>query len=112
MKVKSVIATNVSIVDSTDSLTISALYFPPRYGVKQDQFEEFYNTLGQRFISGGEYNAKHTDWGFRLDNRKGRELLKTLESNNLNHLSTGEPTYWPTDMNKLPDLVDFCVTLR
>jgi hypothetical protein len=22
----------------------------------------------------------------------------------------GEPTYWPSDRNKLPDLVDFCVT--
>jgi hypothetical protein len=25
------------------------------------------------------------------------------------HLSTGEPTYWPSDRNKLPDLVEFCV---
>jgi hypothetical protein len=30
--------------------------------------------------------------------------------NNLKHLPTGEPTYWPSDRNKLPDLVDFCVT--
>jgi hypothetical protein len=22
----------------------------------------------------------------------------------------GEPTYWPSDRNKLPDLVDFCAT--
>jgi hypothetical protein len=29
---------------------------------------------------------------------------------NSKHLSTGEPTYWPSDRNKLPDLVDFCVT--
>jgi hypothetical protein len=33
-----------------------------------------------------------------------------IEKNNLRHLSTGEPTYWPSDRNKLPDLVDFCVT--
>jgi hypothetical protein len=26
----------------------------------------FYNTLGLRFIEGGDYNAKHTDWGCRL----------------------------------------------
>jgi hypothetical protein len=26
------------------------------------------------------------------------------------HLSKGEPTYWPSDRNKLPDLVEFCVT--
>jgi hypothetical protein len=23
------------------------------------------------------------------------------------HLSSGEPTYWPSDPNKLPDLLDF-----
>jgi hypothetical protein len=33
-----------------------------------------------------------------------------LESNNFRRLSSREPTYWPTDQNKLPDLVDFCVT--
>jgi hypothetical protein len=33
-----------------------------------------------------------------------------MERNNLKHLSTGNPTYLPSDRNKLPDLVDFCVT--
>jgi uncharacterized protein YktA (UPF0223 family) len=33
-----------------------------------------------------------------------------MERNNLKHPSTGESTYWPSDRNKLPDLVDFCVT--
>jgi hypothetical protein len=33
-----------------------------------------------------------------------------MESNNLKRLSTGEPTYWPSDRNKLPNLVDSCVT--
>jgi hypothetical protein len=32
-----------------------------------------------------------------------------MERNDLKHLYTGEPTYWPSDRNKLPDLVDFCV---
>jgi hypothetical protein len=33
-----------------------------------------------------------------------------MERNNLKHPSTGEPTYWPSDRIKLPDLVDFCDT--
>jgi hypothetical protein len=33
-----------------------------------------------------------------------------MERNNLKRLSTGEPTYWPSDKNKLPALVDFYVT--
>jgi hypothetical protein len=31
-----------------------------------------------------------------------------MERSNLKHLSKGQPTYWPSDRNKLPDLVDFC----
>jgi hypothetical protein len=86
------------------------VYLQAKYSVKQEQLEEFYNTLGHRFIAGGDYNAKHTDWGSRLITPRGHELLKTMERNNLKHLSTGEPTYWPSDRNNLPDLVDLCVT--
>jgi hypothetical protein len=33
-----------------------------------------------------------------------------MERKNLKPLCTGESTYWPSGRNKLPDLVDFCVT--
>jgi hypothetical protein len=33
-----------------------------------------------------------------------------MKNNNLKHLPTGQPTYWPSEPNKIPDLVDFCVT--
>jgi hypothetical protein len=33
-----------------------------------------------------------------------------MERNNLKHLSMREPTYWPSDRNRLPVLVDVCVT--
>jgi hypothetical protein len=98
------------VEDSVSLLTISAVYLPPRNRVKQEQFEDCYNNLGQRIIAVEDYNAKHADWGYRLISFKGRELLKTMESNNLKHISTGEPTYWPSDRNTLPDLVDCCVT--
>jgi hypothetical protein len=54
--------------------------------------------------------AKHTIWGSRLNTPRGRTIQKTIERLNYRHLSSGEPTYWPTDRNKIPDLVDFCVT--
>jgi hypothetical protein len=52
-------ATRVSVEDSDRPLTTSAIYFPPK--IKQERLEEFYNSLGHRFIAGGDYNAKHTD---------------------------------------------------
>jgi hypothetical protein len=45
---------------SVGSLIIAAVYLRPKHIVKQEQLETFYNTLGQRFIAGGDYNAKHT----------------------------------------------------
>jgi hypothetical protein len=58
----------------------------------------------------GDWNAKHTAWGSRLITPKGRELLEDIQQNNLNYISTGEPTYWPTDLNKIQDLLDFAIT--
>jgi hypothetical protein len=63
------------VEDSDNLLTISAVYLAPKYTVKQEQLEDFYNTLGYRFIA-GDYNAKHTDWGSRLITPRGREVLK------------------------------------
>ena len=36
--------------------------------------------------------------------------MKSIITNNLNYLSTYEPTYWPTDANKIPNLLDFFIT--
>jgi hypothetical protein len=52
--------TTVSVKDSNGSLTISAVYLPPKPIVTQKQLENYYNSLGQRFIAGGDYNAKHS----------------------------------------------------
>ena len=41
---------------------------------------------------------------------RGRNLLAAISNYNCHYFSTGEPTYWPTDPNKLPDLLDFLVT--
>lgn len=102
-------ATSVVVEEWNGPITISAIYCPPRYIIKKEQFQQFFKTLGQRFIAGGDYNAKHQQWGSRLSTTKGRELLKAMQDNNLSHLSSGQPTYWPTDTSKVPDLIDFCV---
>jgi hypothetical protein len=55
-------ATSVSVEDSFGLLTISAIHLPPKHTEKQEELEDYYNALGRRFIAGGYYNAKHTDW--------------------------------------------------
>lgn len=93
-------------------LTVTAVYSPPKHNIKKEQYEQFFKTLGNRFIAGGDYNTKHPWWGSRshIPTPKGRQLYNTIQNKNLKTLSTGEPTYWPSDSRKNPDVIDFCVT--
>ena len=108
-KTEQIQATNV-VVDWEGPLTISAVYNPPKHNLKKEEYEAFFKSLGHRFLAGGDYNAKHIFWGSRITTPKGRQLQEAVKHLNLNVLSTGEPTYWPTDLNKIPDLIDFCVS--
>ena len=90
-------------------ISIAAVYLPPRYAFKTDDFKRMFQSFGNHFIVGGDYNAKHPWWGSRLINPKGSELYKCISNNNYSTLSTGKPTYWPTDHRKIPDLLDFIV---
>ncbi len=93
-------------------LNIAAIYIPPRHNLKKAAYESILNHLGERFIVGGDFNAKHEDWGSRLTTTKGRELRKAIAETSCHFHSTGRPTYWPTDPNKLPDLLDFYITRK
>ncbi|GBP00744.1 Probable RNA-directed DNA polymerase from transposon X-element [Eumeta japonica] len=90
-------------------IAISAVYCPPRHNINKEQFTNYFKTLGSKFVSAGDFNAKHTYWGSRLITPRGRQLLETVMSNNLDAVSSGHPTYWPTDLNKIPDVIDFAV---
>jgi hypothetical protein len=48
-----------SVVNPNGPLTISAVYFPPNPIVTPAHLDSYYNSLGQRFFAGGDYNAKH-----------------------------------------------------
>ena len=103
-------ATNVRVEDWSGPFTVSAVYSPPKHKLKMADYEKFLNTLGHRFIAGGDYNAKHLSWGSRIITTKGRQLKMTIEKLKLNVISSGQPTYWPTDKNKIPDVIDFFIT--
>ena len=69
-------ATNIIIENNNGNMTISAVYSPPKHNIKRDAYKSFFKTLGNRFIAGGDYNAKNTLWGSRLNTIKGREYLE------------------------------------
>ena len=103
-------ATSVVIEDCHGTITTSVAYCPPRHSIAKENFDSLFDALGNRFIAEGDYNAKHTQWGSRLVTARGKNLLKSITTNNLNYLTTYEPTYWPTDTNQIPDLLDFFIT--
>jgi len=102
--------TSVMIKTWNGYIIISAVYSPSKHIMKGEQYIKFLETLGNRFIAAGDYNAKHTQWRSRLTLSRGRELLKAINTMNLSTVLTGEPTYWPTDSKKIPDLLDFSIT--
>lgn len=102
-------STSIVIDDWLGNLTLSAVYCPPGQSINENNFNTYFSSLGHKFIAGGDFNCKHHHWGSRIITTRGRQLLKSIIGNNLQHISTGEPTYWPTDPNKTPDLLDFCV---
>jgi hypothetical protein len=103
-------ATVIKVKMKTYEVTVAAVYCPPRHNTKEDKFYEFFRTVGNKFIAGGDYNCKNTIWGSRLTTTKGREFLKLIRNHQYSPRSTGTLTYWPSDPGKIPDLLDFCIT--
>ena len=86
-------------------LCLTALYSPPKHNIKSDLYRRLLQSFGDRFITGGDFNSKHTHWGSRLTPTKRKELLKAANEMKCKLLSTRKPTYWPTDRGKIPDLI-------
>lgn len=102
--------TSVTIKTLNQKLTVSALYRPPGHSISAEQYTELFSKLNNRFIIGGDFNAKHIHWGSRTTQTTGRELFNAASDYGCEFVSTGKPTYWPTDPNKTPDLIDLFVT--
>lgn len=88
-------------------VTIASIYCPPSRNPSYEDWIQVFSELGNTFIIGGDFNAKHTHWGSRLISPRGNTLFKAIIDKKVEALSTGTPTHWPTDPQKIPDLIDF-----
>jgi hypothetical protein len=74
-------------------------------------FEDFYIPVSFDVMFWRAIQADHCNVAsFRLTTTKGRELIKALNKYKCEAISTGKPTYWPTDPGRIPDLLDFFIT--
>jgi hypothetical protein len=55
-----------------------------------EQYNAFINSLGHRFLVGGDFSAKYQYWDSPLINPIGRGLYQATQEKQLEMLSTGE----------------------
>jgi len=91
-------------------ISISAAYCPPNQIISAILFEQFFNSLGNYFIVGGDLNAKHTQWGCHSNSPRGNSLRQVITAKNYLIISPQDPTYWPTSPRKRPDILDIFVS--
>lgn len=58
---------------------------------------------------GSDYNANNINCDSRLTTTKGKALREAIKESRCSFQSTEKPIYWPTDLQKIPDLLDFFI---
>ena len=71
-------STSICIEEGYKKLILSAVYCPPRFKITENQYNEFFKSLGPCFIAAGDFNAKHLFWGSRLITPRGRQFYSTI----------------------------------
>jgi len=87
------------------------LQTPPRHNITNADFQNYFSTFSNNFIIGGDYNAKHQNWGCRTNNKRGLILQQNFtNSKQFKVLASPSPTYWLTSCSKNPDILDIFIT--
>ena len=100
----------VNVTFENLEISFGAVYSPPPTKPDIEQYLQLFASAGNRFILGGDLNAKNISWGSRKTCVKGRRLKEAIERVGACCKTSGEPTYWPTDPDKIPDLIDLFIT--
>ncbi|KAL4107090.1 hypothetical protein QTP88_018522 [Uroleucon formosanum] len=103
-------ACGISLTLNNIPINIYAAYLPPRHTITHNQLNDFFSTLGQKFIIGGDFNAKHIQWGCRTNNPRGNTLKTLTYVKNYKIHAPPYPTYWPSSPRKSPDILDIFIT--
>jgi exonuclease III len=69
-------ATIINVDVHPRPITVAAVYSPPRHAISTQEYANFVQKLGTKFIAGGDWNAKHTAWvGFEIYHNKRSKLI-------------------------------------
>ncbi|KAL4112785.1 hypothetical protein QTP88_016514 [Uroleucon formosanum] len=86
-------------------VTIVSAYQPPSRQMHISDYDKIMS-LDNSIIMAGDLNAKHTNWGCRVSNPNGTKLLSFIANTPYAINAPNEPTYFPSDCNRQPDILD------
>jgi endonuclease/exonuclease/phosphatase family metal-dependent hydrolase len=61
------------------------------------------------FLTAGDLNAKHVDWNFRLNKRRGKLLRDYVDENSCLIFGPGSPTTNPYNSSAIPNVLDIVI---
>ena len=64
-------------------INLGVVYCSPTCSIKKETFKSLLIELGNRYILGGDFNAKHKDWGSRISFTGGKELSLEIQHTGL-----------------------------
>lgn len=90
-------------------ITLIAAYKPPKSKISDSNISALFQMNSPTLLI-GDLNAKNTIWGCRNTNTAGRQLSKIITDLKLQLIIPAEPTHYPTDYNKHPDILDIAIS--
>lgn len=101
---------SVQLQTSERAATLASVYLPPSERLIKANIESLFVTLGDKFIAGGDYNAKHRWWGNSRACARGKLIQDVVANGHYQILATGEPTFFSSNTQVAPSALDFFIT--
>jgi len=98
-----------SVQTNRGCIGIHSLYLPPNQPWSKTDFDDVLANLGDKFIAGGDFNAKHPWWGNTSTCTRGRRLQEAIASSSCQIIATGEPTFFSYTTSNRPTALDFFI---
>lgn len=90
----------ISLILNNIPITFAAVYCPPKHKISPNKLTEYFSTLNNNYITGGDLSAKLQQWGCSASNPRGNSLLQSLSITNSTVLAPPNYTYWPNPVAK------------
>jgi hypothetical protein len=80
-------------ISNVKILTICNIYIPPGQKVTVEKLRNLSDQLPQPFLMVGDFSGKHTAWGNKINDQRGRIIEEFLIDSDICLLNTGETTH-------------------